>query len=81
MGFDIEGLGPMFCELSLIHTHVYIRFWANEKDTVIQAKDHFDILQQNLVNIGVTVKELECIEGLPPQPENSLQQSLIDIET
>ena len=81
MGFDIEGLGAMFCELSLIHTQVYIRFWANEKDTVVRTKKYFDVLQKNLVNIGVTVKELECIEGLPPQPENSVQQSFIDIET
>jgi len=81
MGFDIEGLGAMFCELSLINTHIYVKFWAKEKDTVIRAKSYFEVLQNNLHNIGATVKELECIEGLPSQQEFTLQQSLIDIET
>ncbi|MBV1919062.1 MAG: hypothetical protein KUG73_00155, partial [Pseudomonadales bacterium] len=81
MGFDIEGLGAMFCELSLINTYVYVKFWAKEKDTVSRAKNYFDILQKNLHHIGATVKELECIEGLPPQQECSIKPSLIDIET
>jgi len=81
MGFDIEGLGAMFCELSLINTYVYVKFWAKERDTVARAKSHFDVLQKNLHQIGATVKELECIEGLPPQQESSIKPSLIDIET
>ena len=81
MGFDIEGLGAMFCELSLINTYVYVKFWAKEKDTVSRAKNYFDILQKNLHQIGATVKELECVEGLPPQQESSIKPSLIDIET
>ena len=81
MGFDIEGLGAMFCELSLINTYVYVKFWAKEKNTVSRAKIYFDVLQKNLHQIGATVKELECIEGLPPQQESSITPSLIDIET
>ncbi len=81
MGFDIEGLGAMFCELSLINTYVYVKFWAKEKDTVSRAKRYFDVLQKNLHQIGATVKELECIEGLPPQQESSITPSLIDVET
>ncbi len=81
MGFDIEGLGAMFCELSLINTYVYVKFWAKEKSTVSRAKSYFDVLQKNLSQIGATVKELECIEGLPPQQESSIKPSLIDVET
>ncbi len=81
MGFDIEGLGAMFCELSLINTFVYVKFWAKEKSTVSRAKSYFDVLQKNLSQIGATVKELECIEGLPPQQESSIKPSLIDVET
>ena len=81
MGFDIEGLGAMFCELSLINTYVYVKFWAKERDTVSRAKSYFDVLQKNLSQIGATVKELECIEGLPPQQESSIKPSLIDVET
>lgn len=81
MGFNIEGLGAMFCELNLINTQVYVKFWAKEKDTVTRAKSYFDVLQDNLNKIGATVKELECIEGLPPQQETGIQASLIDIET
>lgn len=81
MGFDIEGLGAMFCELSLVNTQVYVRFWANEGSTVSKAKNHFSLLTENLQEIGVTVKELECVEGMPPQQDSHLRSTLIDIET
>lgn len=81
MGFDLEGLGPMYCQVTLIGVSASVTFWAEEHDTVKRSKHHLDELRGNLSNLGVTVKDMQCIKGSPPTDQSGVKQTLIDIET
>lgn len=81
MGFDLEGLGPMYCQISLIGVSASVTFWAEHKQTVEHSKQHIKSLRENLSNLGVTVKDIHCLEGSPPTDQSGIKQTLIDIET
>lgn len=81
MGFDLEGLGPMYCQITLIGVGASVTFWAEEKATVSRSRRYLDSLSKNLHKLGVVVKEIQCVEGSPPHDQSGIKQSLIDIET
>ncbi|MCG8670947.1 MAG: flagellar hook-length control protein FliK [Pseudomonadales bacterium] len=81
MGFDLEGLGPMYCQITLIGISASVTFWAEEKATVSHSKQQLDDLREKLSNLGVNVKEIQCLEGSPPTDQSGIKQTLIDIET
>lgn len=81
MGFDLEGLGPMYCQISLTGISASVQFWATDKRTVAQTKQHLAILQEHLAKLGVNVKDLQCLEGEPPTDKSGIKHSLVDIET
>lgn len=81
MGFDLEGLGPMYCQISLAGISASVQFWATNKRTVAQTQQHLATLQEHLAKLGVNVKDLQCIEGEPPTDKSGIKHSLVDIET
>ncbi|PIE42648.1 MAG: hypothetical protein CSA49_00095 [Gammaproteobacteria bacterium] len=81
MGFDLEGLGAMYCQITLVGVSASVTFWAEEKATVNRSQQHLDELRGNLTNLGVTIKDMQCIEGSPPTDQSGIKQTLIDIET
>ena len=81
MGFDLEGLGPMYCQITLIGVSASVTFWAEDKETVAASQSHVNDLKKNLSKLGVNVKDIQCINGTPPSDQSGIQQTLIDIET
>lgn len=81
MGFDLEGLGPMFCQATLIESQAAVTFWAEQQSTVDKSRQALSSLKQNLDKLGVTVKEIKCLQGSPPTDHSGVKQSLIDIKT
>lgn len=81
MGFDIEGLGPMFCQLKMTASHANLQFWADHPATLALTRDNLGFLSQSLNDLGVSVSEVHCHEGLPKQTRTRLSQQLVDIST
>jgi hypothetical protein len=81
LGFDIEGLGPMFCQLSLLTRDARLQVWAEHPATHRLAESHRDTLEKGMSNIGVTLREMACHNGMPRQVKTQLSQTLVDIST
>lgn len=81
MAFDIEGLGPMLCQISLVGNSASVSFWAEWENTLQHTKDHFDYLQQVLTEMGLRVEKLQGHLGIPKSEQAILQNQLVDIRT
>lgn len=81
MGFDLEGLGPMYCQITLIGVSASVTFWAEDQHTVAASQSQVNGLKHNLNQLGVNVKEIQCIKGAPPSDQSGIKQTLIDIQT
>lgn len=81
LGFDIEGLGPMFCQLQMTTHHANLQFWADRPATLALTRNNIDFLSKSLNDLGVSVSEVSCHEGLPKQTRTRLSQQLVDINT
>lgn len=81
LGFDIEGLGPMFCQLQMTTQQANLQFWAERPATLALTQKNIDFLSKSLHELGVAVSEVSCHEGLPKQTRTRLSQQLVDINT
>lgn len=81
LGFDIEGLGPMFCQLQMTTHHANLQFWADRPATLALTRNNIDFLSKSLNDLGVSVSEVSCHEGLPKQTRTRLSQQLVDVNT
>ena len=81
LGFDIEGLGPMFCQLSLTGNSMAVNFWAAWETTLAQTKSHFDFLEQSLTKMGIHVEKMQGHLGMPENDRTGVRNQLVDITT
>lgn len=81
LGFDIEGLGPMFCQLSLAGNNMAVTFWAAWENTLAQTKAHFNFLEQALTDMGIHVEKLQGHLGIPENDRTGVRNQLVDIKT
>jgi hypothetical protein len=81
LGFDIEGLGPMFCQLSLITRDASLQIWSENPDTHRLTESHRDSLEKSMASFGVNLRDVACHNGLPKQVKTQLTQTLVDITT
>ena len=81
LGFDIEGLGPMFCQLSLAGNNMAVTFWAAWENTLAQTKAHFSFLEQALTDMGIHVEKLQGHLGIPENDRTGVRNQLVDIKT
>ncbi len=81
MGFDIEGLGPMFCQLSLTGKSMAVQFWAAWEQTLSSTKAHFGFLEQALQEMGIRVEKIQAQLGMPELDKTGIRNQLVDIKT
>lgn len=81
MGFDIEGLGPMFCQLSLTGKSMAVNFWAAWEQTLSNTKAHFNFLEQALQGMGIRVEKIQAQLGMPEIDKTGVRNQLVDIKT
>lgn len=81
LGFDIDGLGPMFCQLKMTEQHANLQFWADRPATLALTRENLGFLSKSLHDLGVAVSEVSCHEGMPKQTKTRLSQQLVDINT
>ena len=81
LAFDIEPLGPMHIQLTMVGQSASATIWAEQKETVDFTHSHLDVLTDSLQHIGLSVKQIDCLKGKPPEKKATFQQHLVDINT
>ena len=81
MAFDVEGLGPMLCQISMLGLSASVSFWAEWEHTLEHTRNHFDYLQSVLTEMGLRVEKLQGHLGIPKSEQAILQNQLVDIRT
>ena len=81
LGFDIEGLGPMFCQLSLTGKAMAVQFWAAWENTLNNTKAHFGCLEKSLQDMGISVEKIQAQLGMPEIDRTGVRNQLVDVKT
>ena len=80
-GFDLAIVGKFYAQLTLVGESLSAKFWAENEDTLLEAKHKVDDLKAKLEREGIQVTQMQCVPGLPPKPKMSFSYSLVDIKT
>ena len=81
LAFELEVLGPVHTRLTLQSGKVSASLWAERERTAALIGQHVDDLRQMLDGAGLSVGDVLCVHGHPPEvPEEPSQSSLISVE-
>ncbi|KTB78392.1 flagellar hook-length control protein FliK [Pseudomonas syringae pv. syringae PD2766] len=79
LAFDLEPLGPMQVNAQLLRGTLSSQLWAERPDSAALIEHELGHLRERLTACGLTVGELACNHGTPPQgPRTALEQRWID---
>lgn len=81
IGFDLPLTGRFYAQLTVLGDNLAAKFWAENENTLLEAKNGIDGLKMLLEGEGIRVTQLQCLPGLPPKPKMSVSYSLVDIKT
>ena len=76
-----ENNQQLHAQLTIIENSVSATVWSESAAVCAKAKQHLHTLRQRFIANGLSVKELDCINGKPPSQEVSLDYNLVDIVT
>lgn len=79
--FDLPTLGEFCAQMTIIDTTVSATLWAAQEHTLSRVRTHMNWLREQLENKGVNVKQIQCLQGIPPLKSIKLSYSLIDVST
>lgn len=79
LAFDLDPLGPLQVQATLASVGLSSQLWA-ERDSTAQLIDReLGHLRQRLQDAGLTVRDLSCRQGRPPQgARTALEQRWVD---
>ena len=79
LAFDLEPLGPLQVQAQLIRGSLSSQLWAERAESANLIARELVHLRERLIASGLTVGELACRQGTPPQgPRTALEQRWID---
>lgn len=81
LSFDLPLIGQFYAQLTLLGDNLSAKFWAENENTLLEAKDRIDGLKVQLEREGIQVAQMQCVPGLPPKPKMSFSYSLVDVKT
>jgi len=81
LSFDLPLIGQFYAQLILLGDNLSAKFWAENENTLLEAKNKIDGLKTQLEHEGIQVTQMQCVPGLPPKPKVTLSYSLVDIKT
>lgn len=81
LSFDLPLIGQFYAQLTLLGDNLSAKFWAENENTLQEAKNKIDGLKTQLEREGIQVAQMQCIPGLPPKPKMSFSYSLVDVKT
>lgn len=65
MAFNLEGLGPIRAQVSLIKEKISSHWWAEQQQTVDLFQQHMATLQDRLSHVGLDIDKIHCQCGMP----------------
>ena len=65
LAFDLQGLGPVRAQVSLVQDQISTFWWADKTSTVELFHQHLDQLQHRITAAGLKVNKLQCQHGIP----------------
>ncbi len=82
LAFELEGLGVIHVQVTLISGMIHATFWAEEGPTAELFKQHLTDLQQRLQTAGLNVGQLATHHGAPQTADDmpALPYVLLDVE-
>ncbi|OCR24657.1 flagellar hook-length control protein FliK [Pseudomonas syringae] len=79
LAFDLAPLGPLQVQAQLIRGNLSSQLWAERADSAALINSELGHLRERLVACGLTVGNLECRQGTPPQgARTTLERRWID---
>lgn len=79
LAFDMEPLGPLQIQAQLLSGSLSSQLWAERPYTASLIDSNLAALRERLVTCGLTVGDLDCHHGTPPQgPKTRLEQRWVD---
>ncbi|MBV6287910.1 flagellar hook-length control protein FliK [Pseudomonas aegrilactucae] len=79
LSFDLSPLGPLQVQAQISQGNLSSQLWAELPSTAQLIDSQLDSLRTRLVERGLTVGELRCHHGTPPQgPRTHLEQRWVD---
>ncbi|HEY8939452.1 MAG TPA: flagellar hook-length control protein FliK [Cellvibrio sp.] len=81
LNFDLPVVGKFYAQLGLSGNNLNAKFWAEQQNTLTEAREKIASLTQLLEHEGIRVTHIQCIPGLPPKPKMLLSYSLVDVKT
>lgn len=64
LAFDLDGLGPLRVQVSLVNNTISTFWWAEQAPTVTLFHQHMDTLKARLAVSGLTIDQIRCQAGL-----------------
>ena len=79
LAFDVPRLGPLHVQAQLFNSNLSSQVWAENPATVSVVQRELPWLRERLLAAGLTVGELDCHNGRPPQGNRTrLEQRWVD---
>lgn len=79
LAFDLEPLGPLQVQAQLVRGSISSQLWAEQASTARLIDHELGNLRERLLAAGLSVAELSCTQGMPPQgPKTHLEQRWVD---
>lgn len=79
LAFNLEPLGPLQVQAQLIRGALSSQLWAERPESANLIAHELGHLRERLIASGITVNELACHRGTPPQGQRTaLEQRWID---
>ena len=79
LSFEIDPLGPLHVQVNLQEDNLSSHLWAEQENTAKLVKKELHVLRDKLLAAGLNIKELDCMQGIPPAaPKALIEQRWID---
>jgi flagellar hook-length control protein FliK len=72
LSFTLEELGQIHARISLAGEQVSTTFWLEKQQTTTLFRRHLNELQDNLTRAGISIEQLNILNGSPPETEGAL---------
>ena len=79
LAFDLSPLGPLHVQAQLLRGNLSGQLWAQRASTAELIASQLGTLRQRLNDAGLSVTDLDCHQGIPPQGGHTpLEQRWVD---
>lgn len=79
LAFDLAPLGPLHVQAQLLRGNLSGQLWAEQAYTARLIESQLGNLRQRLSEAGLSVTDLDCHQGIPPQSGHTrLEQRWVD---